>query len=61
LAGALKLQHINIVDIDKSGNEVSETRELKYLNQRIRTLTQSASGLIYFSTDSGNIYVIKPE
>jgi len=61
LSGALKLQHINIVKIDSSGNALSEKRVLSYLNERIRALTQSNEGWIYFSTDSGNIYVIKPE
>ena len=59
-AGALKLRHINRIDLDPEGNVVAEERLMEDLNERIRALLESPEGWIYFSTDSGNIYVIKP-
>lgn len=59
-AGALVLQHINIVGIDKNGNLVSEERILEKLERRIRAITQDDKGYIYFSTDSGEIFRLSP-
>ena len=59
-AGALKLRHINRIELDQEGNEIAEERLMEDLNERIRALLQSPEGWIYFSTDSGKIYVIKP-
>jgi aldose sugar dehydrogenase len=59
-AGALKLHHINRVVLDKRGKAIGEQRLLEDLNKRIRALLQSPEGWIYFSTDSGKIFVIKP-
>ena len=59
-AGALKLRHINRIDLDPEGNVVAEERLMEDLNERIRALLESPEGWIYFSTDSGNIYIIKP-
>ena len=59
-AGALKLRHINRIELDQEGNVIAEERLMEDLNERIRALLQSPEGWIYFSTDSGNIYVIKP-
>ena len=59
-AGALKLRHINRIELDQEGNAIVEERLIEDLNERIRALLQSPEGWIYFSTDSGNIYVIKP-
>jgi glucose/arabinose dehydrogenase len=59
-AGALKLQHLNRVILDKDGNAIGEERLLEEMNERIRALTQSPQGWLYFSTDSGRVYVIKP-
>ncbi len=59
-AGALKLRHINRIELDQEGNAIAEERLMEDLNERIRALLQSPKGWIYFSTDSGNIYVIKP-
>ena len=59
-AGALKLRHINRIELDQEGNTIAEERLMEDLNERIRALLQSPEGWIYFSTDSGNIYVIKP-
>ena len=59
-SGALKLQHINRVVIQKTGKAIKEERLLESINERIRALTQSPDGLIYFSTDSGKIFRIQP-
>lgn len=59
-AGALKLRHLNRVQLNDRAEVVDEQRLLQDLDQRIRALAQSPRGWIYFSTDSGNIYRLKP-
>lgn len=59
-AGALKLRHINRVTLNKEANAIAEERLLTNLDERIRALTESPQGWLYFSTDSGKVYVIKP-
>jgi glucose/arabinose dehydrogenase len=59
-AGALALRHLNRIDLNDEGEVVAEERLLENLDERIRALLQSPEGWIYFSTDSGKIYVIKP-
>jgi glucose/arabinose dehydrogenase len=59
-AGALKLRHINRVTLNKEGNAIAEERLVTNLDERIRALVESPQGWLYFSTDSGKIYVIKP-
>jgi glucose/arabinose dehydrogenase len=58
--GALKLQHLNRVALSEDGKAIGEERLLTELGERIRALAQSPMGWLYFSTDSGKIYVIKP-
>lgn len=60
-AGALKLQHLNRIVLSDEGQEVKEERLLENINERIRALAQSPEGWIYLSTDSGNIYRLRPE
>lgn len=59
-SGALKLRHINRVTLDANGKAINEERLLESLDERIRALMQSPEGWLYFSTDSGNIYRLKP-
>ena len=59
-AGALKLRHLNRVTLDAQGHAIAEERLLTDLNERIRALAENPQGWIYFSTDSGTIYRIKP-
>jgi len=59
-AGALKLEHINRVTLDENGKAIGEERLLEDLEERIRSLAQSPQGWLYFATDSGSLYVIKP-
>ena len=46
--------------LNEKGNAIAEERLLTDLNERIRALTESPQGWIWFSTDSGKIYVMKP-
>jgi len=59
-SGALKLRHLNRLVLDDNGAVIKEERLLVSLDERIRALAQSPQGWIYFSTDSGKIYRIKP-
>ena len=59
-AGALKLQHLNRVVVSDENQLIDEERLLENLNERIRALTESPQGWIYFSTDSGKIMRIRP-
>ena len=59
-SGALKLQHLNRVTLSEEGAAIAEERLLTELNERIRALAQGPRGWLYFSTDSGKVYVIKP-
>jgi glucose/arabinose dehydrogenase len=58
-AGALVLRHLNRVVLD-GDLPVQEERLLLELKERIRALAESPEGWIYFSTDSGRIYRIRP-
>ncbi len=60
LAGALKLRHINRITLDEQGEVIAEERLLEFLDQRIRALVEGPEGWIYLSTDSGNIYRLRP-
>ena len=59
-AGALKLKHINRVSLSEDGKAIGEERLLTSLDERIRALAESPQGWLWFSTDSGKLYVIKP-
>ena len=52
---ALKLRHINRIELNDSGQAIAETRLLESQNERIRDLLETSDGAIYFSTDSGKI------
>lgn len=60
-SGALKLQHINRIVVNGSAKAIKEERLIKNLGERIRALVESPEGWVYFSTDSGKIYRIRPE
>jgi len=60
-SGALKLQHINVLKIDKNLKVIDEQRIARSIRERIRDITESPSGYIYFTTDSGNVYRISPQ
>ena len=59
-SGALKLQHLNRVELDSAGNVTAEERLLEDLNERIRAVIQGPEGYLYLSTDSGRILRIRP-
>jgi len=59
-AGALKLTHINRIVIGKNARAVGEERLLGTMSERIRALIEGPNGWIYFSTDSGKLFRLKP-
>jgi len=59
-SGALKLQHINRVVLSEQGKVLKEERLLGELEERIRALAESPQGWLYFSTDSGKIFRLRP-
>lgn len=61
LASSLKMMHININTINDDFSLTNEIRIVEDINEKIRNIVESPSGLIYFSTDSGKIFVIKPK
>ena len=61
IAGALKLTHLNRVELDAQGNAVSEERLLESMGERIRALRVGPKGRLYFSTDSGRILRLEPQ
>lgn len=58
ISGALKLRHLNKISIDKNLIVTNEQRLFDSLKERIRNIIQSSKGILYISTDSGNIYKI---
>ena len=61
LSGALKLQHINRIVLSDDGKVIKEERLLEELGERIRAITQSFQGWLYFTTDSGKLYRLRPD
>ncbi|GGB90962.1 dehydrogenase [Marinobacterium zhoushanense] len=61
IAGALKLTHLNRVELNEKGEAVAEERLLGSLGERIRALIQGPEGWLYFSTDSGRILRLRPK
>lgn len=59
-SGALKLTHLNRVVLN-GDKFVKEDRLLKDKTRRVRNVQEGSDGLIYFSTDRGEIFVIKPK
>ncbi len=60
MSGALKLTHLNRVELDQSGRAIAEERLLESLEERIRAILESPEGWIYLSTDSGRILRLRP-
>ncbi len=60
-AGALKLTHLNRIQLDANGKAVSEERILDSFGERIRDILESPEGWLYLSTDSGKILSIRPD
>ena len=59
-SGALKLRHLNRVEVSDTGDITGEERLLEDLGERIRNVIQGPDGFIYLSTDSGRILRIRP-
>ncbi len=60
LIGALKLQHVNRIILDKQNRVIKEERLFSDLNARIRNIIESPEGWLYLSTDRGQIIQIQP-
>ncbi|MCB0365007.1 MAG: PQQ-dependent sugar dehydrogenase [Bdellovibrionaceae bacterium] len=58
-SGALKLQHLNRLDLSESG-KIHEERLLKNLNERIRHVVEGPAGYLYLTTDSGRVLKLTP-
>ena len=61
--GALKLQHLNRISVDKDLKVTHEERLLKDMNERIRAFAQGPDGHIYVLTDSpkGKVLKVSPK
>ncbi len=59
-AGAMVMRHLNRVVVGDNGDLIKEERLLIELEERIRALAESPEGWLYFSTDSGAIYRLRP-
>lgn len=56
-AGALKLQHVNVLTLDNSGATVIEEQRLfESLGERVRDIVVGPDDWIYFLTDSGGLF-----
>ena len=60
-AGALKLNHLNRIALDRDGKPTEEERLLEDLDRRIRALVEGPEGWLYFSSDSGDIFRLRPK
>ncbi|MFH0265082.1 PQQ-dependent sugar dehydrogenase [Vibrio rumoiensis] len=61
LIGALAKTHINMVSFTPDNQINEETRLVEDLKERVRDITISKQGLVYFSTDSGKLYQLAPK
>ena len=60
-SGALKLTHLNRVVLSPDGKAIDEKRLFVDLKQRIRALAEDDRGWIYLSTDTGNLWRLRPK
>ncbi|MGO2406310.1 MAG: PQQ-dependent sugar dehydrogenase, partial [Vibrio litoralis] len=61
LIGALVKTHINMISLTPDNQVKDEIRLVEDLNERVRDITIDGQGLVYFSTDSGKLYQLKPK
>lgn len=59
-SGALKLQHLNRVVVNQQASFVREERLLESLRERIRNVVEGPEGWVYLSTDSGQMWRLRP-
>jgi glucose/arabinose dehydrogenase len=59
-AGALALQHLNKVRLDKNNQAVKEERLLESVG-RVRNVIESPEGWLYIATDRGQIIRVQPK
>jgi len=58
--GALKLQHLNHVQLNAQGAFQSEERLFEDLEERVRDVKHGLDDKLYFITDQGNLYRYQP-
>ncbi|MGR9116160.1 MAG: PQQ-dependent sugar dehydrogenase [Gammaproteobacteria bacterium] len=58
-SGSLALTHLNRLVVSK-GKVIKEERLLKSLKKRIRSVKQGPDELLYFSTDDGALFQVRP-
>ncbi len=58
LIGALKLTHMNVLDVNNLAQVIEERRYYSDLNERIRDITSDNKGNLWFIADSGAVYMI---
>ncbi len=58
--GALKLQHLNRIVLDKHNKAIGEFRHVSSKHARIRNVIESPQGWLYLATDQGEILRVKP-
>ena len=54
LSTALALRHLNKIHVEQDGS-TKETRYLEDLNERLRSIAQDSTGVLYLGTDSGKL------
>jgi glucose/arabinose dehydrogenase len=60
LLGSMAYEHINRIEIDAENNVINEERLMNEPRLRIRNVIEDAAGLVYVSTDSGDIFQLTP-
>lgn len=58
LSGALKLRHVNKVEVGLDDKLINEKKLFENIGERVRNIIESKKGELYLSTDNGNIYKI---
>ncbi len=60
LSGALAMTHLNVITLNQNHSVTKEFKLLDDFGRRIRDVIEGPKGLIYFSSDSGEIFVMRP-
>lgn len=61
LSGALKLTHLNRIELNEKDKVIKEERLFKKLKLRIRDVKESYEGYLYLSSDNGKILRLSPK
>lgn len=58
LSTALKLRHLNKVELSKNDELINEERFFENIGERMRNIIEGKNGELFISTDNGSIYKI---